>query len=49
MARGASAWRFARSRTAKAKSLGERGAALVEFALLAPVLLLILLGTAQFG
>jgi Flp pilus assembly protein TadG len=29
--------------------LGERGAGLVEFALLAPVLLLIMLGTAQFG
>jgi Flp pilus assembly protein TadG len=51
MARGviACAWRFARFKAAKAKSLGERGAALVEFALLAPVLLLILLGTAQFG
>jgi Flp pilus assembly protein TadG len=51
MARGAiaCAWRFARFKAAKAKSLGERGAALVEFGLLAPVLLLILLGTAQFG
>jgi Flp pilus assembly protein TadG len=51
MARGAMAfaWRFARFEAAKAKSLGERGAALVEFGLLAPVLLLILLGTAQFG
>jgi Flp pilus assembly protein TadG len=29
--------------------LGQSGAALVEFALLAPVLLLIMLGTAQFG
>lgn len=29
--------------------LGQTGAALVEFALLAPVLLLIMLGTAQFG
>jgi Flp pilus assembly protein TadG len=50
MARGASAfaWRFARFE-AKVKSLGERGTALVEFGLLAPVLLLILLGTAQFG
>ncbi len=51
MARGAIActWRFARLKAAKAKTLGERGTALVEFALLAPVLLLILLGTAQFG
>ena len=51
MARGATAcaWRFVRFKAAKAKSLGERGAALVEFGLLAPVLLLILLGTAQFG
>jgi Flp pilus assembly protein TadG len=51
MARGviACAWRFARFKAAKAKSLGERGAAMVEFGLLAPVLLLILLGTAQFG
>ena len=40
---------FVRFKAAKAKSLGERGAALVEFGLLAPVLLLILLGTAQFG
>jgi Flp pilus assembly protein TadG len=40
---------FARFKAAKAKSLGERGTALVEFGLLAPVLLLILLGTAQFG
>ena len=43
------ALRFARFKAAKVKSLGERGTALVEFALLAPVLLLILLGTAQFG
>jgi Flp pilus assembly protein TadG len=51
MARGrrAFALRFARFQAAKAKSLGERGAALVEFGLLAPALLLILLGTAQFG
>ncbi len=51
MARGAiaSTLRFARLEAAKAKSLGERGTALVEFGLLAPVLLLILLGTAQFG
>ena len=51
MARGAIActWRFARLKAAKAKTLGERGTALVEFGLLAPVLLLILLGTAQFG
>jgi Flp pilus assembly protein TadG len=51
MARGASAfaWRFVRFKPANAKSLGERGAAMVEFGLLAPVLLLILLGTAQFG
>jgi Flp pilus assembly protein TadG len=40
---------FVRFKAAKAKRLGERGAALVEFGLLAPVLLLILLGTAQFG
>ena len=38
-----------RFKAAKAKRLGESGAALVEFGLLAPVLLLILLGTAQFG
>jgi Flp pilus assembly protein TadG len=51
MARGAIACtlRFARFKAAKAKSLGERGTALVEFGLLAPVSLLILLGTAQFG
>ena len=51
MARGAiaCAWRFVRFKAAKAKRLGERGTALVEFGLLAPVLLLILLGTAQFG
>jgi Flp pilus assembly protein TadG len=51
IARGAIgfALRFARLEAAKAKSLGERGTALVEFGLLAPVLLLILLGTAQFG
>ena len=51
VARGASAfaWRFARFKAADAKSLGETGAALVEFGLLAPVLMLILLGTAQFG
>lgn len=43
IARGAIgfALRFARFEAAKAKSLGERGAALVEFGLLAPVLLLI--------
>src|SRR3954471_14869620 len=40
---------FVRFKAAKAKRLGERGAALVEFGLLAPVLLLILLGAAQFG
>jgi Flp pilus assembly protein TadG len=34
---------------ARTAGLGERGAALVEFALVAPVLLLIMLGTAQFG
>jgi len=51
MARGAIAFalRFARLKAAKAKSLGERGAALVEFAFVAPVLLLIMVGTAQFG
>jgi Flp pilus assembly protein TadG len=38
-----------RFKAATAKSLGEKGAALVEFGLLAPVLVLILLGTAQFG
>jgi Flp pilus assembly protein TadG len=43
------ALQVARFKAAKAKSLGERGTALVEFGLLAPVLLLILLGTAQFG
>ena len=51
MARGAIAFalRFARLEAAKAKSLGERGTALVEFALVAPMLLLIVFGTAQFG
>ena len=51
MARGAiaSTLRFARLKAAKAKSVGDRGAALVEFALIAPMLLLIVLGTAQFG
>src|ERR1700719_4691912 len=51
MARGAIACasRFARLKAAKAKSVGDRGAALVEFALIAPMLLLIVLGTAQFG
>jgi Flp pilus assembly protein TadG len=51
VARGVTAFalRFARLKAAKAKSLGERGTALVEFGLLAPVLFLILLGTAQFG
>ncbi len=50
MARGAIAFALVvRFKAVKARSLGERGAALVEFALLAPVLLLILLGTAQFG
>jgi Flp pilus assembly protein TadG len=50
MARGAVALdRFFRFGAAKAKSPAESGAALVEFGLLAPVLLLILLGTAQFG
>jgi hypothetical protein len=41
--------RLACLKAAKAQSLGERGAALVEFGLLAPVLLLILLRMAQFG
>jgi Flp pilus assembly protein TadG len=41
--------RFYHFGTAKVKSLGERGSALVEFALVAPMLLLIVLGTAQFG
>ena len=41
--------RFSRFGRAKVKSLGERGSALVEFALVAPMLLLIVLGTAQFG
>jgi Flp pilus assembly protein TadG len=41
--------RLARLEAAKAKSLGERGTALVEFALVAPMLLLIVLGTVQFG
>src|ERR1700730_412051 len=50
MARGAILFAFfVRFKAAKAKRLGEKGAALVEFGLLAPVLLLILLGTAQFG
>ncbi len=51
MARGAIACtlRFAPFQAAIAKSLGERGAALVEFAIVAPVLLLTMVGTAQFG
>ena len=51
MARGAiaCAWRFARFRATKVNTLGNRGAALVEFALVAPMLLLIVFGTAQFG
>ena len=50
-ARGAIAFAlgFARLEAAKANSLGERGTALVEFALVAPMLLLIVFGTAQFG
>ena len=49
--RGSSACglRFVRVRAAKVNTLGNRGAALVEFALIAPMLLLIVLGTAQFG
>jgi Flp pilus assembly protein TadG len=38
-----------RSLLAAAGRLGESGAALVEFAFVAPVLLLIMVGTAQFG
>jgi Flp pilus assembly protein TadG len=45
----ARALRFAACTAAQVEGLGDRGAALVEFGLLAPVLLLILLGTAQFG
>jgi Flp pilus assembly protein TadG len=41
--------RFVRFRAAKVNTLGDRGAALVEFALVAPMLLLIVFGTAQFG
>jgi Flp pilus assembly protein TadG len=43
------ALRFARLKAAKTKRLGGRRAALVEFAFVAPVLLLIMVGTAQFG
>jgi Flp pilus assembly protein TadG len=51
VARGSSACglRFVRFRAAKVNTLGNRGAALVEFALVAPMLLLIVFGTAQFG
>jgi Flp pilus assembly protein TadG len=51
VARGSSACglRFVRFRAAKVNTLGNRGTALVEFALVAPMLLLIVLGTAQFG
>ena len=51
VARGSSACglRFVRFRAAKVNTLGDRGAALVEFALVAPMLLLIVFGTAQFG
>jgi Flp pilus assembly protein TadG len=40
------AWRRVK---ASADSLGKRGAVVVEFAMLVPVLLVILTGTAQFG
>jgi len=43
------ALRRARRTEAQVDRLGNRGTAMVEFGLLAPVLLLILLGTAQFG